>query len=167
MLMPCRTDSLGLGALLALGCRNEDFLHCLGRTPRWILPAAVVAIPAALYADRWFAGALFPLAVALNFAALLLLGLVSSPASLAGRILASGFLRTFGKYSYGLYVLNQPVAFMPHNERIYLQLEGWLQSSLAATLLFASTGIALTFGLAWISWHALEQPCLRLKERYA
>jgi peptidoglycan/LPS O-acetylase OafA/YrhL len=105
--------------------------------------------------------------VALGFAALLLFALTATTASLCNRVLCSRMLRTLGKYSYGLYVFNQPIAFFPGNERFHDQLVSWITLPLAATVIHAIAGMTLTFGAAWISWHVLEKHFLKLKPRFA
>lgn len=80
------------------------------------------------------------------------------------RLLSWPLLRVLGKYSYALYVFHKPV----HDLLGEPLLQRWFPDQthntwLAAAYLVAS--MAVTFGLAWISWRVVEQPCLALKNR--
>ena len=75
-------------------------------------------------------------------------------------------MRSFGKYSYGLYVFNQAIAFFPGNVLFHDRLVLMLGSSLIATVVHAVAGIAVTFVIAWSSWHLLEKHFLKFKGRF-
>jgi peptidoglycan/LPS O-acetylase OafA/YrhL len=166
VLMPCRADSLALGGLLALAARSETVLAVLSRIPRCCLVLPAIPAIACATAIVRVPGALQPGLVAIAFGALLLLALSSSKQSRTGRLFGSGVLRTLGKYSYGLYVLNQPVAFFPGNVLLHQRLARLLKFPLAATAVHALAGIGVTFVLAWLSWHLLEQHFLKLKRLF-
>ena len=76
------------------------------------------------------------------------------------------FLRTFGKYSYGLYVVNQLFAFFPGAPRLRDMLTVHLHSRLASSLVFGGGGIGLSFATAWVSWHVLERRALKFKQHF-
>jgi peptidoglycan/LPS O-acetylase OafA/YrhL len=70
-------------------------------------------------------------------------------------ILGSVPLRTLGKYSYGLYVLHYPIV-------IALRLSGRVSEGWT----FAAVMIPLSLAAAYLSYHLLESPFLRLKDRF-
>jgi peptidoglycan/LPS O-acetylase OafA/YrhL len=105
------------------------------------------------------------LADAIAFASLIALAL--QPRSWASRLGNVAWLRTFGRYSYGLYLIH----FLPKPE--VERLTNWLQQRLgqwpghiAGIFLFAAY-VALALGVAALSYHSLELPLLRLKKYFA
>ncbi len=74
-------------------------------------------------------------------------------ASMAGGV-GTRLKRTVGDLSYGIYLFGYPVTLS------VIAAAGGL--SVYAT--FAAT-LAITLACAWLSWHFVEQPCLRLKSR--
>jgi peptidoglycan/LPS O-acetylase OafA/YrhL len=83
------------------------------------------------------------------------------------RMLSAGWLRAFGKYSYGLYLTHAPVmravreyVFNPEDYEA-LVIAPWIGQVL---YYFAATAPA--FAVAWLSWRLFEAPILRLKARF-
>jgi peptidoglycan/LPS O-acetylase OafA/YrhL len=166
---PARVDSLLVGAWLALTVREAGGLARLARlAPRVLAGAAVVIAVLALPQHRVPNFSLpgqvigFP-ALACAFASFIVLSLSSRRVA---RATSASVLRTFGKYSYALYVFHYPVI-------AFFQAKGW---TFSASLPGAGTAEALartaadvavqggaTFALALLSWNLLESPFLRLK----
>jgi peptidoglycan/LPS O-acetylase OafA/YrhL len=100
--------------------------------------------------------------------AAMLVSAVNRPAdSLWPRMLSAGWLRAFGKYSYGLYLIHPPVmravreyVFNPE-EYFMLGIASW-----NAQVLYYGAATAPSFALAWLSWRLFEAPILRLKARF-
>ena len=98
----------------------------------------------------------------------MLVSAINRPAdSLWPRMLSAGWLRAFGKYSYGLYLIHAPVmravreyVFNPE-EYETLGIAPW-----NAQVLFYGAATAPAFALAWLSWRLFEAPILRLKARF-
>lgn len=166
-LMPCRSDSLATGSMLALAMREPRVLAFIQRVPRPLLLAPLAVVPPGLFDASGLPGSLHLTGVALAFGALLLFGVTARPGTLSARVLGCSFLRTFGKYSYGIYVFNQMVAFFPGNVRMHEQLVAMTSSPALAMLIFGCGGISASFLLAWTSWHLMEARFLRLKDRFA
>lgn len=82
-------------------------------------------------------------------------------------ILRSSVLRTFGKYSYGVYVYHFPLVVLTDR---YVQ--PWIGPSfqgfspVRAIAVIAGL-IAATMGVAWLSFRFVESPFLALKDRFS
>jgi peptidoglycan/LPS O-acetylase OafA/YrhL len=143
--LPCQSDALAMGALLAVLVREREQL------------VAALAWPLAL------AGAAIWMATLLDGNALITAGFsgfaMMSVGTLAlclyhpiSKWFANPVLRAFGKYSYGIYVLH--VIILP----FVLPLEEKLGG-----VVFVFFFIPLTFCAGWLSWHLFEAHFLKLK----
>ena len=177
MLTPCRMDTLLLGGLVALVVRgNSDWIP-----RRWMLPVALIAALVIATYTLWhlgtdmrdfFFGATFGYSViALGCVAVLIASL--EPESVAHRIFRWSWLRSLGKYSYGIYVLH---IFVSHAvsmlaERVLgTSLRIWLtphlhSRPLAVLVEFAFNATAV-FLAAFLSYHLYEVHFLRLKQYF-
>jgi len=161
-----RADSLLLGGMIALILRG-GYGQALYKTARIVfaLCAATVVVWLALnpyartlrltdYPDWKFTWGLSFIDI---FAAALIV-LAIQPSSWINRLFSPAPLRWIGRVSYGAYVLhdiphalyNKAVKHLPGNHRI------------DASML----GLLCTLLLAWLSFHFLESPFIRLKERW-
>jgi len=171
-----RMDALLLGGLVALAVRELGSVAPLARhAPRVLAGAGVVAAatlasaPARMtWASPWVQTVGLT-AIALFFAALLVTAVAAPEGSRWGRLLRAPSLRTFGKYSYGLYLFHPLVLAV-------LQANGWGAIRFAAFGPGAQVGVHLVFtafattvslGVAWLSWNLMEKHFLRLKHRFA
>ncbi len=165
-LLPCRTDSLAMGAFVALAARNAAEWKILVASAGYVFAVGLAALVLCasgswpLHYELLFAAASF------TFAALLVMAVAAPPAAGIATLFSSRFLRTFGKYSYGLYVVNQPIAFSPGNVRLRAWLTAHLHSEWAEAILYAVMGVGLSFAVAWLSWHLLEKRMLKLKRYF-
>ena len=82
-------------------------------------------------------------------------------------MLSAGWLRAFGKYSYCLYLIHQPVMravrqyiFNPEEYETFA-IAPWI-----GQVLFYPVAAAPAFALAWLSWRLFEAPILSLKARF-
>lgn len=172
-LTPARIDSLALGALVALVARGPRGAELLARHARALALAGLVAF-VALFQWRGLVGpddnALRTVGytvVAFFFAGVVAVAATARPGTLAWRLLTGRVLRQVGKYSYAMYVLHFAV-------RGALDLMGFslpglvtsLGSVAAAHAVHLLANTLATFGAAALSWHLLEGPILRLKERF-
>lgn len=167
-----RLDGLATGALLALAQRRG----LLPSLDRWV-PVVVIAGVAGLigcaimgghtwYWNRWMQQYGYSL-IAITGGAMLV-SAVNRPAdSLWPRMLSAGWLRAFGKYSYGLYLIHPAVmlavrgyVFNPEEYETFV-IAPWI-----GQVLFYAVSAAPAFGLAWLSWRVFESPILRLKARF-
>ena len=140
-----RLDSLAFGALLSVSLRTREFF---GRFAFLILPGCIVLVLVGM-----------PLQVTMLLYGIGSAALVGLATTRAVPLLRMRWLRTFGKYSYGLYVLH----YLFHG--LFVLGVGYMKP-LPFAVLSITFGIALSFGAAWVSWKVLETPFLKLKKRY-
>ena len=177
MSTPCRMDALLLGGCVALLIRGDsDWIP-----RRWMVPLAFLsATTIVVYTLRnlghdmrySFFGSTFGYTViAAGCVALLIAALDTS--SIAHRVFSWRFLRSLGKYSYGIYVLHIFVAHLlgtflnralGTSLRIYLA--PYFHSRVAAILLEFCVNVFAVFLAAWCSYHAYEVHFLRLKRYF-
>ena len=74
-------------------------------------------------------------------------------------------MRTFGRYSYALYLFHVPVRRWVRDTYFPIAaFETWLGSPLPGQILFYVVTTAPALLLAWASWHLYEKQVLKLKE---
>lgn len=172
VLLPGCIDSLALGAYLAMSVLPEFESHPLirppGRAVLWIGLVLLVANQAADMSHGWWA---FRLVSFDSAVALVGLWVVAKAArgftGPAGRLLASAPVRYLGTISYGIYVYHLMLpAMLPRIARRlgYPDIFAPLGEHTLAYFAFYSLTTIL---VAAISWHALEAPINRLKDRFA
>lgn len=161
-----RMDDLAVGAAVA----------CLARGPRGLAPlvpaARILGGACLLYLTTTIVmhGSLvlwdhrtvtigFSVA-SLAFGCGLVTILCVSPQSIANRLLSSAPLRTFGKYSYALYVFHLPIVVLLQST-IRIDMPGSVPYLM---FLFAVTVLSLLVSL--VSWYVIELPFLRLKRYF-
>jgi peptidoglycan/LPS O-acetylase OafA/YrhL len=165
-LTPARMDTLLVGAALAVWARDPGGLARFARPARVVFAVASVAYVSLLVADlHWRAAylayhSLGYTACAVAFGALLVL---VTTTALRRQAEWRG-LRVFGRYGYGIYVIN-PFVFVllaPVFDIAYTfpRLAGTL--ILGQLWVFVVGAVASTT-IAAIIWHAYEQPILNLK----
>jgi peptidoglycan/LPS O-acetylase OafA/YrhL len=177
MLTPCRMDTLLLGGLVALVVRGDgDWIP-----RRWMAPMVLMAAVVIASYTLWhlggdmrdfFFGATFGYSViALGCVAVLVAAL--EPESLAHRIFGWPWLRSLGKYSYGIYVLHIFVAHAVSTltgRLLGTSLRIWLTPHLhsrpLAVLVEFCFNAAVVFLAAFLSYHLYEVHFLRLKRYF-
>lgn len=172
--LPCtRMDALAVGGLIAIVARSPAGLRALTRHARTVGAVAAAAVAAAVLLDRsplWSGPVMQTLGytgLAFMFGALLVMA-VASPAGHAIRwALTSRPLRTFGKYSYALYLIHLPARRVVRDNFFGPDdFPSLLGSSLPAQMLFYGLGAGLALAVAYVSWHLYEKPLLSLKRYF-
>jgi peptidoglycan/LPS O-acetylase OafA/YrhL len=152
----CRTDSLALGATVALS-KEARILAKL------VVPSAAgVLVIAGLRGGQSGIMGIYGLTLIAVSCAGFVQRVVerSGSSAILYRFLRSGWLRRFGKYSYAIYVLHVPLAaFVFH---LYAR----APSRLHGYVLFG-LGIGLSYFAGWISWHSFESKILSLKRYFS
>jgi len=173
VLTPTHLDPLAAGAWLALAAREPGGLDWVKARVPGALALGLLGIAAIMLTAHGpvvetlaMQSVGYPL-LALTCAALLAGALTGPVGSPLGRLWRSKVLGFFGRFSYGLYVLHPLllllVAWQGFDVAWFAQRAG---SQLLGQVVFAGLMTALSVGVALVSWHAWEQPFLRLKSRF-
>jgi peptidoglycan/LPS O-acetylase OafA/YrhL len=168
LLLPCRWDALLPGVLIACGVRDDRFC-------RWIaarlglLRAAWTALAAGTIALAAYDPHLHtPLGTIIGFswidfffASTLLLSRANEHGILR-HLFSRPALKPLATISYGLYLIQGPTMALRESvvDRLGYPHIGWRTTGVYASFL------ALTFGLALLSWHCFEKPILKRSHRY-
>lgn len=168
VLTPCRLDGLALGSLLA--CISMERLRAVRQLawPVALISAALVAAIVGATRSTHMEGVLGQTVgytfVAFLWGALLVLALTEP---LITRALSIGPLVVLGKYSYALYLLHLPVAFLLRDALFPTALWPRIGGSIAlGQAIFHILAGTAALGLAWVSWRFFEQPILSLKRHF-
>jgi peptidoglycan/LPS O-acetylase OafA/YrhL len=167
----CRMDALAAGAAAAALMRmpkGSEFVTSYSRV-WWITGIALLAagaIPTSFYALEGNGTYTIGYTIlSLAFAALMIAGVI--PASGTNRIyqklLSVAPLRSVGRYSYGMYVFHMLIITVAGGSilsRVKLTFPNWYPVAYAVTI------IALSYGVAFISYHGFEKHFLKLKQRF-
>ena len=168
----CRMDALGLGGAVAAMLRIPEYHALLVRRR-----LAIVSGVSALFVVGLFATAGYPRAgerdqifgytiLAIAFATLVLLAVLDHERGRGwiGTVCRNAVLRSFGKYSYAIYVFHQPLNQMlgePLLHRITPHAPALLGGSV-----YVLAGIVASYALAWLSYHGYEKHFLALKRYF-
>ncbi len=158
-----RADSIAFGALLAVALQQGLQAESLRRFAKLTLPVLLVtAVFFALTGKRWLT---IPSSVCPAIWTILL-GLIvtGSAASLMSRLMRLPLFMWLGKYSYGMYVVQLPLAILLPSALVMPQLAGL--GVHGSAMGYVALMCALTAGLAVVSFHVLEEPFLRLKRNF-
>ncbi len=170
---PATMDGLAWGALLAVLAREPGGMD---RLRRWARPLGAVTFLMLAAFLTWTGGwdpgnpltrTVGRSTVAIFFASLLVLAAGSPPRSLFARIFCSRTLIFFGVYSYGMYVIHQPLILLLRQHGLSLDLLPVFPGSrnLGRVVVF-SLGMGLTILLSLVSYHLYERPFLKLKRYF-
>jgi peptidoglycan/LPS O-acetylase OafA/YrhL len=150
-------EGLAWGSLLALAARDQSLRDAVKRFLPWLSGAALLTTAAVLW--RWGTVDTQSAGVQIygySSVAIFATALVFNSSKVA-KYLSDSRLLTVGKYSYGLYVWQMPLA---EKMKDYSQVHsGWLM-----LLACWAVGIAGSFAVALISWAVIERPFLKLKD---
>jgi peptidoglycan/LPS O-acetylase OafA/YrhL len=169
-----RWDSLGWGAALAGAMRSEAWRQRIVPLLRWTMWPVGAGLLVVVVLDRglpWYT----PLQQTIGYSLLswLFAGLVltavdpQEPGQWVRKLLQSSWLRFFGKYSYGMYVVHGPIHRLGQDT-----LAQWVIAGTAATrplhlIAYIAGGGLLTTAVAVVVFRLVEAPFLSLKDRLA
>ena len=161
VLMPTRMDGLAFGsAIFALSS-----MDLLARWRRLAIVIGAISFAAALAPNISAWSTTVRVAGSMCCAAFLVVILTGSE-----RIVDRPWLRMFGKYSYGIYVIHQPLqlALKPFDAWARtLPAIGGVDWSLPTALAYFAGATGLSLVLAMLSYHLFERHFLALKDRLA
>ena len=178
--LPMRMDGLLLGSLIALVVRDPN-PHTWLRRGRlnWIFLVSfgVFVVSAAITRNLWVSGPVNPdamgvaesvatncefSAIAIMFASTVALALI--PGTAWNRVGSLGFLRFFGRYSYGLYVWHY-LFFLVTGQWFY-GFRQLIHARFLADLIYFMSMLTLFAGVAVLSYWLVEVHFLRLKSKF-
>jgi peptidoglycan/LPS O-acetylase OafA/YrhL len=163
-----RPDSLVLGCLAAMLFRLEPTMAS-AKLERWLPVAGIVAL--VMYMMTFLLGGFGPFrpfvspfynltVIAMPF---FVLDLVRRPDSPVARLLSHPICGWFGKRSYGIYIWHLLIYF-PIQAFFNNVFTGRIRLATLAAFPFS---VAVTIGVAVLSWNYIETPALRIKQRYS
>ncbi len=159
-----RFDVIAIGGLMALAFREPGGMASFGR---WLMPAAAVGIAVMVAGFATVplleAEALFSSASPYVAALVLLITLQAGPQTGWSRVVGSWPLRRIGMYSYGIYVLHDPLA---DTIARFGFLDYPRQGPIEA-LVYCAKMVPIAVVAGALSWHVYERPFLRLKSRFS
>lgn len=169
LLTPCRLDALCVGAWFAMAIRDETWSNRIARlAPRAaLLCGSVVAILSVWLillekADpvvHAFRGTF----LAAFFGTVIYLAASEHGPVRLKIALRTGWLRSLGKYSYGLYVYHGILGWHFHHVGVFQSCTEALGSRWLGLIVSAALGVALSLAVSVASYHFFEEPFLRLK----
>jgi peptidoglycan/LPS O-acetylase OafA/YrhL len=159
-----RVDGLMMGAILAILLQLQFPLPKL-RKLGWALLGAggllrggLLVLPLPYIYKKYD---LMITAWVLIFGGFIAISRTSSQTSRLNRALGARGLVTFGKYSYGIYLLHHPIMLA-----VATQLNLSHGSALLSWLRVGVVGLAIVFPVSWVIFEYFETPFLRLKHRF-
>jgi len=173
-LTPARMDSFAIGALIALALRDPRDFTMLHRFLPGLAVAAAVSVAVMAIAnggldalDRSSYTIGYTL-IALAFGGLVLSAITSRQGTNAYHLLTLPVLTSAGRYSYAMYLVHLPIAWLLYQRTdLAADMPTLAGSHLPGETLFALTALVPTFVLAWLSWRLVETPFLKLKDRFS
>jgi peptidoglycan/LPS O-acetylase OafA/YrhL len=177
----CRMDALATGAFVALAMRRDE--GGPPRAPAGLLTVARIVAPGAGVAllaiwfledpldnDDWTEPLMQTMGyttLALGYGAVVALAASARADSWTARLFCLPVLRTFGRYSYALYLFHVAVRRFVRDEYFPVAaFPTWLGSPLPGQLLFYVVATAPALALAWASWHLFEKQWLKLNRYF-
>ncbi len=169
-LLPARVDTLALGALLALALRGGGQIARFRPHAQLVAAGSLLVLAILFYTQDGLSAidrrvqTIGLSALALLFAAVLLLALTSRPGSTLYRIFTHPTLSFMGRYSYAIYVFHLLVAFEVASQvlRSY-GARTVFGSQIPQNIAFSVICSAISIAAAWLSWHLFERQVLKLK----
>jgi peptidoglycan/LPS O-acetylase OafA/YrhL len=166
-----RVDALAIGSLLALIARGPIGPH--GQTGLSALRPYAIAVSITVFVAMLpplqlhkHVPALRETLYAALFGGLLVLVVTTAATSLSGKLASAPILRFFGKYSYGMYVIQNflKASFPP--ELIIAAIATGLGSIFWSRCAYLAIMSLATVAAALLSWNLLEKHFLKLKHRF-
>jgi peptidoglycan/LPS O-acetylase OafA/YrhL len=167
-LTPFRADALALGMLAAVFWRVPEFRAWLVRNKNILYAIFGLFLAGMSVLGIWFQSPDSSLTqtvgyswIALFYVSLLLIALTDAAGPIA-RVARIGWLGQWGRISYCIYLIHAPVKYfctrlMTHSGSQFT----WWRSGVPLLL-----SVAITFGIAKLSWMFLEAPLLQKGHRY-
>ena len=153
-LLPARMDLLLGGVVLAYAIKHFDLSRHVQLFRVVPLVAVLGLLVVVLVSRDWLFPILNPTLLSIGFGSFVLAVLLGAP---EGRRYRSPVLIYFGKISYALYLVHQPVAALLHGVLLNATPDVGTIAQIAVTVLACAASV----GVAAASWTWLEQPILK------
>ncbi|QOY85104.1 acyltransferase family protein [Paludibaculum fermentans] len=170
---PFRLEPLALGGLTALAVRNEAWRAKVKRRLGQIaaggaaLLLAVLAITRNPSHDTALMGTAGFTAFGILYACLVFHAYVESgSSSWISTQLRRPFLMSLGMYSYAAYVFHFPISNLQNSLLMELAVPLPVEGKVLLWGASKALGVAVTYGIALLSWHLIEKHFLRLKRHF-
>jgi peptidoglycan/LPS O-acetylase OafA/YrhL len=175
-LTPAQLDTLAMGGAVAVLLRDpQKYRIASALCTRWatlVVALLFSATAVALHGFKFDTRAVQTIGytvMGITFSWLILVTVVAADrGGIWQTIVRSGFLRSLGKYSYGIYLFHYPICAASLN---YIWGSPRLRSlgsrSPALGVAWLVAGIAASYILAFLSWHVYERRFLILKPYFA
>jgi len=166
----CRADSLLMGGFFATAWRSPLWGRLRSIAPVGLALSLLLILisDSGVWANAFFSQDLWRVGILYSILAIASSCLICcslTEGSLLSAIFSGRWLRFFGKYSYGIYVLHMILLSAVHLP-LQRSMIGLLRNKLAAVLLTASVEIAIFVAVAVLSYHLFEKHFLRLKRYF-
>jgi peptidoglycan/LPS O-acetylase OafA/YrhL len=172
-----RLDGLAMGSLAALCFRDEDWLSRAASALKYAIPLSLLGLVVVGSVSGGFPPLAGPLAMTISylFLAVVFTGILISAILQSGtrleRLLCAAWLRSCGKYSYGMYVWHMSLFFFMQHRTQYFDISKTINAvpglwRLLAVLAYAVVSSVLTYIIARISWWAFEVHFINLKRYF-
>jgi peptidoglycan/LPS O-acetylase OafA/YrhL len=168
-----RMDALAMGGLIAIMVRNPKGLALLKRIAWPALSTGTILLFTIFMQKKRLVVVDYTVTtvglsiIALFFAAVITIALLTPSDRGLGKIFSSTPLRFFGKYSYALYVFHHLVAiYLPKFGFSIKSIPTIGGSDLPGFLVFSLVATLLSTLLALLSWHLWEAQFLKLKRHF-
>jgi peptidoglycan/LPS O-acetylase OafA/YrhL len=171
VLTPCRIDALAMGGLLAMLMRSDAAAHLprmAGTVSAGCTLLLLILVGSYGRFDREDAltSTVGYTLVAGLFAALVYASVMAPAGSWPNRVLTARWLMSFGKYSYGIYVLHHFFTKPLRELFPWSKLTHYLGSYMLAITAHLLIAIVISFAIGWLSYHLYEKHFLRLKRHF-
>ena len=177
-LTPCRMDTLMIGGILALYLRGSNpcikYWHAGGVFYASVLAIAVMFIAHLQIVDMNnvpFMATFGYTIMAVGYAAIIFMAI--QPYTLWNRFFSLAWLRSLGKYSYGIYVLHILVGSLVRSTlhkllgtSLHIWLTPRLHSRPVAILVEFAVSVSVVYMAAWLSYNLYEVHFLQLKKYF-
>lgn len=166
----CRLEPLVLGALLAILVRGEQGLRRITdfHPRRYLFTLLFILAPLWIF----FTGSSGAIVYNLKFMltamlyGLLIAAVIDPVRPFAAGIFGNPILRTFGKYSYGIYVWDGIVNQFAARWTSQAIIIRYLHSQTATMVICMILQFSTSFVVAYVSWNLFERQFLRLKRHF-
>ncbi|HMS17609.1 MAG TPA: acyltransferase [Planctomycetota bacterium] len=171
-----RMDGIAFGSYLAIRCRDRAFVNAtINRLPQLFFAFAAALVLGAVFVRLFQPSTKFTefvysqffqtlgYTISVGFAGVLVMSAAyGHPGGIAQRFWCSKPLQVLGTYSFGLYLLHEPVIYLLRRHHVF-NVTDFADRPLLAQLLNYTVIPSVTLVVAMASWHFFEAPILRLK----